>query len=255
VVKSESALAAAQLDVTSAENAVDLSGVALNEALGVDVRTAYEIAVPPDPESVELARDELLAVALQRRPEVLAAQAQARAADAGLSAAKKAHMPSLSGSASYGWRAEHFPPSRDYWNLGLSLDLNVFDGLLSEGREKQRRAQRNAAHDAVYLTQQRVAQEVVQSLLDLRTAGEQIVAAQASVASADEDLRLAQGRYLADVGILLEVLDAQTALTGAQVDLVQARFLYASARYALERALGASLDDIEPPQIDNEGVE
>jgi outer membrane protein len=244
VVKAESALAAAQLDVTSAENAVALSRVALSEAMGIDVRTDYEVVGPPEPEPVELTQDELLTGAMDGRPEVLAARARADAADAGLKAAAKAHKPSLSASGSYGWREYNFPPSLDYWNLGVSLDLNVFDGWLSEGRKKQARAQRDAARDTIYLTEQRVAQEVVQAFLDLRAAEEQIVSAQASIASADEDLRLAQGRYAENVGILLEVLDAQTALTAAQADLVQARFLRASARYALERAIGASLTEL-----------
>jgi len=246
VVKAQSALAASELDVTSAENAVDLSRVALSEAMGIDVRTDYEVAAPGEPEAVELTRDELLNAAMERRPEVLAARAQAGAAKASLAAAQKAHWPSVNGSATYGWRESNFPPSQDHWSLGVSMDLNVFDGWLSEGRQKQARAQRDAAADAVYLAEQRVAQEVVQSLLDLRTAEEQIAAAQASVASADEDLQLGQGRYVADVGILLEVLDAQTALTAAQADLVQARFLRASAGFALERAIGVPLADVEP---------
>lgn len=252
VVKAESALASAQLDTTSAENAVALSRVALSEAMGIDVRTQYDVIGPPEPEPVELTEDDLLAAAMESRPEVLSARAQAGAADVALKAAAKAHNPSVSASAGYGWRDDNFPPSLEYWNLGVSLSLNVFDGWFSEARRKQARAQRDAARDTVYLTEQRVAQEVLQAFLDLRSAEEQIVAAQASIASADEDLRLAQGRYLEDVGILLEVLDAQTALTAAQADLVQARFLRASAGYALERAMGASLSELASGEDDGE---
>jgi outer membrane protein len=66
------------------------------------------------------------------------------------------------------------------------------------------------------------------------------------VASADEALRLADGRYRAEVGILLEVLDAQAALTLARADRARARFDHASARYALERAIGVPLAELEP---------
>ncbi|MFQ6130458.1 MAG: TolC family protein [Armatimonadota bacterium] len=244
VAKAASALAAARLEVTAAENAVAQTQVALNETMGLDIRTQYEVAAPPALEQPPPALDELLAVAMARRPEILAAQADAQAAAAGLRAAKKGHAPGLSVAASYGWREPEFPPSLTQWNVGVALNLNVFDGAFTEGRRKQAQADRNAARDALYMTQQLVAEETAQSLLDLRTAEEQITAAEASVASAEEDLRLAQGRYLAQVGILLEILDAQAALIAARTALAQARFAYASARYALERAIGAPLAEV-----------
>jgi len=49
---------------------------------------------------------------------------------------------------------------------------------------------------------------------------------------------LAEGRYQTGVGSLLELADAQLALTQAQGDRVQAEFSLASARAALLHALG-----------------
>jgi outer membrane protein TolC len=126
------------------------------------------------------------------------------------------------------------------------MNVPIFDGRLTEGRKQQARAQRDTARDALYQTTQFVAQETAQSLLDLQTSIEEIRAAEITVASAQEDLRLANGRYDATVGILLEILDAQSALTAAQVELARAKFARSDAYFALERAVGAPLGDIAP---------
>jgi outer membrane protein len=244
VARAVSARASAQLDDTAARNAVALTRVALNEAMGLDVRTEYEIAPVPETEPKELTLDSVIGVAMQRRPEVLAARKRLGAADAALEAAGKGHAPTITGGASLGWREPQFHPSLVFWGLNVGVNVNLFDGALSEAREQQARADRKASRDRVYDTMERVAAETAGSFLDLQTANEQIVSAEAAVTSGDEALRLADGRYKADVGILLEVLDAQAAFTLARADRARARFDRASARYALERAIGVSLDEL-----------
>jgi outer membrane protein len=209
--------------------------------MGIDVLIRYEVAPAPETSVTPLTAEQLVELGRQHRPGLLAARAEVEAARAGFSAAKKGQLPSVDLSASLGWRDQDFPASRQYWNLGIGLSMDLFDADLTRGRRKQAQAQRDAALDNVTLLEQQVAQETVQDYYDLRTAEQQILSAQAGVTSADEDWRLAQGRYAEEVGILLELLDAQTALTSAQVQLAQARFTLTTARHALERAIGMSL--------------
>jgi outer membrane protein len=56
--------------------------------------------------------------------------------------------------------------------------------------------------------------------------------------NARERLRLAEGRYQAGAGSLLELSDAQVALTAAAAQQVRAEYELAAARAALLRALG-----------------
>lgn len=240
VAKAESNLASARLAVASAENALAVSRVSLNEAMGLDVRTSYSLAPVTEPAPLTLTLDDLIAAADAHRPEILASEVDTAAAEAALSAASKGQRPSLAASASYGWSDREFPPSNDSWDVGVALSMSIFDGDLTRGRTAQARAQRDAALAVEYQTRQAVALEIAQAFLDLQTAREQITSARTSVASAREDLALADGRYRANVGILLEVLDAQTALTSAEADLTQARFSYLASYYALERAIGVS---------------
>jgi outer membrane protein len=246
VAKASAALAAAHFDVRAAENAVAVAAVALNEAMGINVRTEYSVLAPALPEVPELALDQLLNTASQSRPELLAARTDVAAAEAQLSAARKSRKPTVSASAGYGARQDSFPPTEDYLSVGMTLSMSLFDSGLTRGRAQQARAQRDAAEANEHDTAQRIAQETAQALLDLQTAREQITSAEASVVSATEDLDLATGRYRANFGILLEVLDAQANLTAAQADLAYARFDFLAAHYSLERAVGAPPTDLTP---------
>ena len=67
---------------------------------------------------------------------------------------------------------------------------------------------------------------------------ERIQAAQALVASAQENFRLAQGRFDAGVRTILELTDAQLAFTQAQSTESQALADYRIALARLDRALG-----------------
>ena len=80
--------------------------------------------------------------------------------------------------------------------------------------------------------------EVEQAYISVSEASERIQAAQVAVASAQENFRLAQGRFDAGVGTILELTDAQLALTQTQNAEAQALADYRIAVVRLERALG-----------------
>ena len=69
-------------------------------------------------------------------------------------------------------------------------------------------------------------------------AEQRIAATQTAVASAQENFRLAQGRFDAGVGTILELTDAQLFLTQAQNEEARALADYRVALAALERATG-----------------
>jgi len=87
-------------------------------------------------------------------------------------------------------------------------------------------------------TELQVWQNVEQSYLNLGEAEERIGAAQKAVESAEENYQLARGRFDAGVANIIELTDAQLALTQAQSDQAQALSDYRIGIARLERALG-----------------
>ena len=84
-------------------------------------------------------------------------------------------------------------------------------------------------------------QSLGQAITALRTAQQQIVLQQQSVAAAEEDLRVQQERYQLGVSTLLDVLTSQNQLNQATLALVQARFSARTARAQLEQLVGRDL--------------
>jgi outer membrane protein len=123
-------------------------------------------------------------------------------------------------------------------SLGLSLSWTLFDGGNLIGRYQEARANLDASQARVKASELDIIQNVEQAEIVSEEAQERIQAAQAAVASAEENFRLAQGRFDAGVGTILELTDAQLALTQSQNVEAQALSDFRIALYRLDRALG-----------------
>jgi outer membrane protein len=90
----------------------------------------------------------------------------------------------------------------------------------------------------VDLVRQQVRLEVEQARLAVRAAKEALVASGEALANGSEQLRLAEGRYETGIGSIIELSDAQVAMTSAGYQKVQAEYVLAQARAGLIKALG-----------------
>jgi len=126
------------------------------------------------------------------------------------------------------------------WNAQLQISWNIFQGLLTRSTSREAsfnlasiEAQRDALRQSVRL-------EVEQARLFLRGAKEALVAAEQALDNARIRLRLAERRYQTGVGDVIELGDAQVALTNAAAQEVGARFNVSIGRAQLIKAVGAS---------------
>jgi outer membrane protein TolC len=122
------------------------------------------------------------------------------------------------------------------WFLGLQGSWNIFDGLLTYGRVKQARAQLEQSKVTYDDSVRQVELEVGTAVSNLRQAAQTVESAQTGVNVNLEALRLADERLAAGTGTQLDVLNAQTQLTTARSNLVQAQFSYVSAVAAYQQA-------------------
>jgi outer membrane protein len=238
VVTAEAAVANALLNLATAQNAVAAARVNLNIALGIDVRTptrveqAQEVG-PPLPEPVKLVEQ-----AFSNRPVVSQSRADVEAARNALRAARATDLPGLYLNWNYGLSGDTFPPENASWAYGVSMSWPLLDVGLTKGRIREAEANLLAAQTQLHQTEQTVSSQVVQAYLNVQTARQKVSAAEAEVASAEEQLRLATGRYETGVAAYIEVTDAETAALTARTNLVNARFGESTSLAALESALG-----------------
>jgi outer membrane protein TolC len=250
VTRAEVDVANARVNVIRAQNAVNLARVALNAAMGIAVNAPTEVKDLLSYSQFPLNRDELVGEALRNRPEYRQVKAVADNAEALIRVTFRDFFPNLFASGTYGVAGitgfpaadsrstNGFIDSGNQWNVGLTLSWSIFDGGGKIARYKESKANLEAAKARVRDTELQVWQNVEQSYLNLGEAEERIGAAQKAVESAEENYQLARGRFDAGVANIIELTDAQLALTQAQSDQAQALSDYRIGIARLERALG-----------------
>jgi outer membrane protein len=235
VARAEVDVANAKLDLIRARNALRSAIVALNTAMAIDVDTPTQIVDNLVYQPITLDRQQLRSESLRQRPEYRQSKLRAAAAEATERQTFRNFFPDVSGTGAYGGTQKDLNES---WSLGLSLSWSLFDGGNRIARYQEAKANLEGARARVKSTELDIVQNVEQAEIAVEETQERILAAQTLVASAQENFRLAQGRFDAGVGTILELTDAQLALTQAQNTESQALADYRISLARLDRAVG-----------------
>jgi TolC family type I secretion outer membrane protein len=241
VLRAQADVASAQLQLISARSRVRTATGQLNTAMGRPAETPLAIAPPtaeaPPPAAVDL--ETAVRQALAHRPELKSEQQRLEAARANVDAARASRAPKLRADGSYGWNDTEFLPETREWQLGLSVDLPVFDAGSRTHRIARTRAdlaREQAVYDSRVL---QVRQEVWAAASELTRAWESIAANEVSVRASEESLRVVRERYQTGAALITDLLDTQTVLASAEASLAAARWTYLADRAAYDRAVGA----------------
>jgi outer membrane protein len=230
----------AQVQLINAQVAYDSDKALLNQAMGVEDAANWDVVDAPSQEVAGEGggADDLMADALRARPDLLALARQVEAQELITSSYKGAYAPALSANAG----ATDNGTSLDnlHWGLsaGLSLSWQIFGGGITDAQVRESRANTAALRAQYELQRQQVRTDVEQARLSVRATKAAIEAAHEAAVNARIRLNLAEGRYQAGVGNVIELGDAQLALTTAAAQEVQAVFNLATARARLLQALG-----------------
>lgn len=244
-VQAEVAVATGRQAQVRARNAVAQAVQGLNALLNLPLDAPIAPAEPFAATPVETPLDRLLARALDVRPELAEIHARLATAQAAVQLAESGGRLNLGLSGAYSYsNSGAFGPGTalsSTWSVTLAATLNVADGGLTKERvaEAQQRLDQLKAAEAQQ--RQAIELEVRQAYLNLQSAREEMLVAQALVAQAAEALRIANVRFEAGVGTSLEVLSAQASSSQAEAATSQAQFTYNVARAALERAVGEAV--------------
>lgn len=179
---------------------------------------------------------------LLRRPDLAAAEQQLIAAQANLSAARKAFFPSISLTGAVGRESAAldnlFTTPAKVWNASVNLIQPIFQaGRLFDERDAQV-ARQNQAVIAYEAAIRGAFGEIYDALTAQTQAKERLLAHKEQVISLQRLADLAQKRVDAGVSSQLELLDAQRALLNAQIDWALAWGTQQSALLAVIKALG-----------------
>jgi outer membrane protein len=236
----------AQLALITAQSNKEAADAALTRLVG------SEVPVTADPASMQenmaaLPDSAELAALAKVGPAVKQAQANVDAAEENRKASKATYLPSLSASYSrtgsgtdsrFGLGEGPFAYNG---RLSFSLSYPVFNNFQREEQVVRAKVAEVDAQVALRDTQLGAQQSLTQYIGALRGASQRVAVQVASVAAAEEDVRVQQQRYNIGASVLLDLITSQAALATAEQALIQARYDYRIARAQLEALIGRDL--------------
>lgn len=220
--------------VTVGTTIVDTSAVGANTQLSFTPFTVPASALS----AIDL--DQSLNIAFATRPELFVDQVNIRVAQTGITLARAGLQPTLALNAS----GNYFPtlsfqdPRKRTAAITATLNIPLYDGGATRDRVEEARLRTSNAQTILESDKSSVALDVRQSYLNLLTSARQIDAANSALQQAVAARQLAQIRYEGQVGLYLEVTDAQAALVQAETSQVNAVYDYLVARAQFENAIG-----------------
>lgn len=202
---------------------------------------AIDTAMPPE---LPFTEEQAVAELRERGPDVEAARAEEKRAESVLSAERERYLPALTLSATSGaYDSQLFPSALKRSALQLAMTLPFWDGGQRELAVSRLQADRTVARSRREERERSAGERIAQSYHGYGTARAGIALAQVGVTAATETYRVQRARYGEGATTILELLEAQVALSEAEAALVQARFGARLALSQIEALLGRRVFD------------
>jgi multidrug efflux system outer membrane protein len=189
---------------------------------------------------------------LLRRPDVLQAENQLRAANADIGAARAAFFPRISLTAAFGTASsdlsELFKAGSGAWSYAPQIVMPIFDAR-TWSAHKAAKVQREIAVTQYEKAVQSAFREVADTLAVRDTVGAQVEAQQSLVNAVTETYRLSRLRYDRGIDGYLSVLDAQRSLYAGRQGLVSLRLEKQANQVRLYAVLGGGWETEPSPRL------
>jgi outer membrane protein TolC len=232
------ALSAKQDDLVERLQVRDLT-ISLNDLLGLPLNTV--LSLDGDAGAVDAAlpsREECVRLAQERNPQVQAAMLTVEKAKAGLTGAKDAYIPDITGLARYSYQSGIPFLVHNFGTFGFSLSYDLFDGGRREAEVKDARTQVSEAVLTLEKAKEEVAVEVetaydkVEQLKDLAGVAKEVLEARVE-ASRVTDRRFEQNAALASVRA-----EARAQAISAKASVLAANLGLSLAEADVKRMMG-----------------
>ncbi len=232
----------AEHDVVRSQAAYEVSLTQLATLLSLDAISNIDV----EDFFIDITLDDIgyyLNVAEQNRLDLKADVLKIEQGEVQVTSAKSGWLPEVSASAGTGFsaRSNKWDPTSDA-SAGLSASWNIFDSKVTRARVDEAQIEVERLKLAMQSDIEGVREDVVTAHKNLRSALVRLSTAQKSVDLAEEERYIATERYRAGEGILLDVLDAEVALSTAKKNYVSAKYDVIRYRFQLAHAVGNTLN-------------
>jgi len=244
VYRAETQVAQARLNLTRSRGEVEKARGALASAIGLPVNATLQVqSIEGEPRIREITEsmNAIMDRAKTNRPDLIAAEAQARSARAQAEAASRSGLPTLSVSATSGrtfYRDDR--PFTDNNSVILNLSIPLFTGFRDTYNVRQAEARANQAEAARDTLFRQTELEVWQSFYDVQTAADGVGTTAVQLRAAQQTAEATLARYRGGFGTLIDLVTAQVEESNARVQRIQSFLDWFTAVARLNLSIGAS---------------
>lgn len=233
-------LASRQEELIRARNAHDLALAQLNSALGVPMASVFGLTEALTERTLPSPiLQDLDVQALAKRPDLKRIAAEEAAQKQGVAMAKAAFGPQVNAFA--GWELDDptlLAGGGNNWVGGIELKLDLFNGGSRRAELQRQKALEEKVNAMRLLAADAVRLEVRRAYYDVDSARQQIEVARASIAQAQDSLRINQDRYESGLITITDLLGAEDAARRSQNDYWEAVSRFQTSYASLELASG-----------------
>lgn len=235
----------ARLLLIRAENVVKAAFAELTRAMGEQRANTYQLVEEPMPPSPQNNVEELVAQALQNRPELASLRLTREAAYRFVQAERDLKRPTASfvGMAGYMPYIDQITLPRvipsEYAGAAVNVQIPIFNGHLFTARREEARYHAIEADQHVRDLEEGVARDVRTAYANAQTAYEGLDVTAQYLRQATMALDLANGRFQLSLSSIVELTQSQLNVTEAEIENLNAKYDYQSQYAALQYAVGA----------------
>jgi outer membrane protein len=232
-------LARAQLLLVQAQNDLQSSYAQLSDALGYSDQRTFQLVEEPLPGSPPPDVAPLIVEAFQNRPEIISQGLDVKSAQSYATAERDLWFPTISAAGVTGlvpYRQDTL--TSRYAAAGFNVNVPIFNGRLFNAEHTEATARSHAQEQFLRDLQNRIAQDVRTSWLNVISAYQRLSLTQQLLEQTTQAFDLAKGRYQLGLSSIIELSQAQLNLTEAQVEQVSAQYDYESQTANLNYQLG-----------------
>ena len=253
--QAKSQLASAELNVTNAQNQVDLAFLNLAQLLELDPSSVFIVEKPRMEDMSKLnsaySAPDVFKSAAASFPDIRLAELRRQASEKGIDIAKGNYFPSLNLQSGFGTRYSNgsfgntsfSTQVKDNFNqfIGFGLSVPIFNGMAA--RSSVRRAKINFQNSLLneQLAKNNLNKVINQAVYDLRAAEKRYYSTQTAFISSKDAFDVIEQRYSVGLVNSLDYNQAQTNLNKAQFDQIQAQYDFIFRSKVIDFYLGNPL--------------
>ena len=256
VLRSSVELSNARQTLIKAQNTYEVNMSTLRNLLRLDRNEPLTLTEDFSFVAFQPGMDACIDYALVKRKDLIVDQYTLQQKELAVKGARAGWLPSLSLSAGTSFSRDFAPDSSSShgYTAGVTASWDVFDSGVTQAAVDTAKTARDVAQLTLQKDKEDVDLAVRQAYYNMREAEKRFVSTQDAVKQAQEDYYIAREKYRAGEGLMLDIIDAQLALSTAQLNFISAQYDYVRYKATVENAMGLSIGENAEQAVGGSGA-